>query len=149
MSDASERYRLFRSHAIWAEASRNFPYEDTVGKVTIGIGRNLSDNGLSDHEVEYLFANDYERTLDEAASFAWFDNLNAARQLVVMDMIFNMGLRRFKGFVRTIAAIEAGQYEVAARQMLDSKWARQVGRRAKLNAQTMASGEYPRGEHSS
>lgn len=137
-------FEAFRSHAIWAEAKRNFPYEDTVGKVTIGIGRNLDDVGLSDAEVDYLFTNDYHRTLSEAQRFPWFEDLNEARKLVVMDMIFNLGLKRFSGFVRTIAAIEAQNYEAAAAQMLDSKWARQVGRRAQLNAITMKTGKYPR-----
>lgn len=129
-----------REHAIWAEAWRNFPYEDTVGKVTIGVGRNLDDRGLSDDEVEYLLSNDLDNTIREAESLWFWPRLDEARQLVVADMIFNMGLSRFHGFVKTIDALERGDYQRAADEMVDSKWYRQTGRRAVKLVQIMRTG---------
>ena len=126
----------------WAEGKRQFAYEDSVGKLTIGIGRNLSDRGLSDEEIQYLFDRDRDAAIKEAESFPWFGGLNTVRKMVIADMIFNMGLPRFSSFVRTIAAIEARDYEAAARQMMDSKWFRQTGRRAQRLVSMMATGEW-------
>lgn len=134
----------FAEHATWAEGFRQFPYTDTVGKVTIGIGRNLDDNGLSEDEVMYLFRNDSERVIKECESLDFFDGLNDARKIVIADMVFNLGLPRFKGFVKTIAAIRAKDWQNAAAQMQDSKWYRQTGRRAQRLVQAMATGEWPR-----
>ena len=135
----SLRDRL-RDHAKWAEGVRNFPYEDTVGKLTIGVGRNLDDRGLSDDEVNYLLANDIDLALAGANTFPWFQSLDEVRQMVVADMIFNLGLTRFRGFIKTIAAIAAGDYEAAADEMEDSRWYRQTGRRAIKNVRLMRYG---------
>lgn len=129
-------------HQRWAEAVRPFPYEDQVGKLTIGVGRNLDDNGLSDDEINYLHQNDLNRCWDEAATLGWFADLDDVRKLVVLDMIFNLGLKRFRGFVNTIAALEVKDFKTAAREMVDSKWYRQTGRRAKRLVRAMATGEW-------
>ena len=129
-----------KEHAVWAEGWRNFPYEDTVGKVTIGVGRNLDDRGLSDDEVGYILENDLTFSIDDANQFKWFAELNTARQVVVADMIFNMGIRRFRSFANTIRALERHDYETAAEEMIDSKWYRQVGRRGVKNVQIMREG---------
>jgi lysozyme len=123
------------------EGVRFFPYKDTVGKWTIGVGRNLSDNGLSEDEVEYILANDLRRTEIEAKTFPWYDALDDVRQAVVLSMIFNMGLTRWKGFYNTIRAIERHDYEAAAINMVASKWARQVGERANRLAAMMRTGD--------
>ncbi len=60
---------------------------------------------------------------------------------VVLNMIFNMGLSRFSGFIKTIGYIENGQYFMAATEMLDSKWAKQVGKRARTLAKLMEAGD--------
>lgn len=129
-------------HVRWAEGSRAFPYEDSVGKLTIGVGRNLDDVGLSEDEIQFLLQNDLDKALTDAKSFPWFADLDDVRKLVVVDMIFNLGKPRFSSFVRTIAAIEAQQWQAAAMQMQDSKWFRQVGRRAQRLVQAMASGKW-------
>jgi lysozyme len=131
---------LHKRFAEWAEDRRNYPYEDSVGKLTIGIGRNLEDNGLSDEEVDTLFYNDHESAYKDAEGFEWFDDLDPIRRMVVVDMIFNMGLPRFLGFINTIKALEAGDYPRAAREMQDSRWYRQVGRRSKPLVRAMATG---------
>jgi lysozyme len=134
----------FAAHLEWAEDRRRFPYEDSVGKVTIGCGRNLDDVGLSDDEIDYLMQNDIARTLADAERLPYWDALDDVRRLIVADMIFNMGAKRFAGFVRTNAALAAGDYQSAADEMTDSKWYRQTGRRARKLVEAMRSGEWER-----
>lgn len=123
------------------EGVRSNPYRDTVGKVTIGVGRNLDDKGLRPTEIAFLLANDVDEVMEEIAlHLPWFDALSEKRQLVVADMVFNLGMPRFLEFKRMIAAINAGHYDVASTQMLESKWARQVGQRAKTLAGMMSAG---------
>jgi lysozyme len=122
------------------EGVRRYPYKDTVGKITIGIGRNLDDVGLSMDEIDYLFQNDLKRVEPQAKSLPWYSKLNEARQAVILDMIFNLGIRSFLGFTTTISLIEKGQYSAAADQMLKSKWASQVGDRAKRLSEQMRLG---------
>lgn len=120
-----------------------FAYEDSVGKITIGVGRNLDDVGLSEEEIFYLLENDIKRVTAEVdRNFDWFDGLDEVRKNVVLNMVFNLGLNRFKGFRKTIQAIENEDWIEASNQMLDSKWARQVGIRAKRLAIMMETGEY-------
>ena len=122
------------------EGVRFKPYRDTVGKLTIGVGRNLDDKGLSPAEVEFMLDNDIAEVRSQAAAFHWFANLNAARQAVVLSMLFNLGFAGFLKFQRTIAAIESGRYADAATYMLESKWAGQVGQRAVRLAEMMRTG---------
>lgn len=131
---------LHRPFAEWAEARRRFPYEDSVGKLTIGVGRNLEDRGLSDEEIDFLLSNDQKSAYEEAEGFPWFGELDTTRQCIIVDMIFNMGVSRFSGFVNTIAALEARDYNAAAREMQDSKWFRQTGRRAQALVRAMLTG---------
>jgi lysozyme len=125
------------------EGMRLKPYTCPAGKITIGCGRNLEDVGISQNEAYILLGYDIERVLQEATrEFAWFKSLNMPRQDVILSMIFNMGLPRFKGFQKMIAAVINGRFDHAADEMLDSKWASQVGERAKDLAQIMRSGRY-------
>lgn len=119
-----------------------FAYEDTVGKITVGVGRNLDDLGLSEDEVMYLLRNDIERVKEEVErSCAWVLELDSVRRDVVYNMVFNLGISRFLLFTNTIAYLEKGDYMGASVEMLDSKWATQVGIRATRLSETMASGE--------
>lgn len=137
---------IFSKHLEWAEGRRQFPYEDSVGKVTIGVGRNLSDRGLSDDEIDLLKKNDMDIAIREAGTLPYWTKLDEVRKIVVCDMIFNMGLKRFKGFIRTNDALREGDYKTAAREMTDSKWYRQTGRRAKRLVEVMRSGVWPNGK---
>lgn len=124
------------------EGLRLKPYRDTVGKLTIGIGRNLDDVGISQDEAMHLLDNDIARTtaaLDKA--IPWWRSLNDVRQRVVVNMAFNLGVAGLLGFKNTLAAMKAGRYADAAWGMLASKWATQVGERAKRLAAMMAKGE--------
>lgn len=117
------------------------PYTDTVGKLTIGIGRNLTDKGISRAEAETLLASDIDECVaDLTSAFPWFVRLDEVRQRVLLDMRFNLGPTGYRSFTRTLALVEQGDYVSAADQMLKSKWAKQVGRRARTLAQMMRTG---------
>jgi lysozyme len=123
------------------EGERLFPYTDTVGKLTIGVGRNLTDVGISKEESRLLLYNDIEKVVDGLdAALPWWDSLSEARQRVLADMAFNLGLKGLLGFKNTLALIQAGDYDEAADNMLLSKWATQVGRRAQTLAGLMRRG---------
>lgn len=113
------------------EGCRLKPYTCPAGKLTIGIGRNIEDNGISRHEAEYLLHNDLVRVVRELrTAFPWYDALTERRKHALIDMCFNMGITTLKTFKRTLAAMERGDWQSAKNHALESKWARQVGGRA-------------------
>lgn len=119
------------------EGLRLHPYRDTVGKLTIGFGRNLDDVGITREEAEIMLDNDIEQVRSELSRFDWFEQLDSKRRDVIMNMCFNLGLPTLLKFENMIAALSAHQYQRAADEMLDSLWARQVGKRAERLAETM------------
>ena len=125
------------------EGYRRHPYQDSVGKWTVGIGRNLEDVGISRAEAEAMLATDITHAYAEAQSFDFFETLNEPRQAVIINMLFNLGLPKFKGFKKTIMFIEKGLFNAAGDEMLDSKWARQVKGRAIELSHMMKSGDWP------
>jgi len=134
-----------RAHLVKAlildEGVRNFPYKDTVGKLTIGVGRNLDDRGLSDQEIGVLLENDIAIVVEELdRHLPWWREMNDVRQRVLANMCFNLGWPKLRGFVNTLAAMQRGDYQVAADGMRASLWARQVGARARRLAREMETG---------
>jgi lysozyme len=125
------------------EGVRLMPYTDTVGKTTIGVGRNLSDNGISQATCDQMLDEDIGHALEDLQTFAWFAELDEVRQRVLIDMVFNIGLTRLRGFTRMLTAVESGDYDEAATQMLDSRWAAQVVQRAARLAGMMRTGCAP------
>ena len=125
------------------EGRRHKAYRCTAGKTTVGIGRNLDDVGLSDDEIDYLFANDLKRAQDAASKYPWFAELSEVRQAAVTDLMFNLGPTRFAGFRNFIHAMSQRQYARAAAELVDSKWFRQVGRRAKRIRLMILNDEWP------
>lgn len=125
------------------EGLRLKPYEDTTGHLTIGYGRNLDSNGISEEEAEYLFNNDVDRVDAELTqTFEWYNSLSIDRKAVIIDMTFNLGIRGLSRFKKTISYIESKDYESASIEMLDSLWAKQVGQRAiKLSQMMKNNGE--------
>jgi len=106
-------------------------YQCSANKTTIGYGRNLEGRGITSDEAEYLLMNDIKITQKELRqNFDWFIDMNTARQGAMVNMCFNLGITRFYGFKKMIKAAKIGDHEEMAEQMLDSKWARQVGARA-------------------
>ncbi len=132
--------------ALMAELTRDEgvrlkAYRDTVGKLTIGIGRNLDDVGISEPEARFLLSNDIDVAERELLrSMPWAAQLDPVRFRVLMNMAFNLGIARLTGFRETLQAVQAGDYETAAVKMLRSRWADQVGERARRLAAMMRTG---------
>lgn len=125
------------------EGIRLKPYRDTVGKLTIGIGRNLDDRGISKEEAEMLFLNDirhHMKLLDMEVK--WWTKLDPVRQGVLLNMCFNLGIGGLLKFNKFLTALRLGNYEKASVEMMDSKWATQVGPRAVELSKQMKSGNY-------
>jgi lysozyme len=130
----------FEKHLRWAEAERLFPYKCSADKLTIGVGRNLDDRGITKDESAFLLNTDIENTLDECRRLDYWNNLDPVRQLIVADMVFNLGFARFKRFVKLNAALAIQDYSLAAHEMKDSRWYTQVGRRAEKLHTAMITG---------
>lgn len=116
------------------------PYTDTVGKITIGIGRNLTDRGILPTEVDMMFDHDvdyfYNFLLDH---FSWVAKLNEARQIALIDLCF-IGTKKFLEFTKMISAFEREDYLMASQEILDSKYATEVGQRARDLAHIIETG---------
>jgi lysozyme len=118
------------------------PYYCPAGKLTIGVGRNLEANGITEVEAEMLLAFDIEKfgaQLDRA--IPWWRGLDEVRQRVLLNMAFNLGTAKLMEFQTTLGHVRAGKWDEAANAMLKSKWAGQVGARAVRLAKMMRTGE--------
>lgn len=132
-----------RSLVTLHEDERLKPYRCTAGKMTIGVGRNLDDVGISHEESQYLLSNDLKRVDKELATLPWTAQLDDVRYAVLQDMCFNLGLSRLKGFKNFLAAMAKQDWKTASREMIDSRWATQVGRRAYRLQQMVLTGLWP------
>ena len=139
-------------------------YKDTLGIDTIGIGRNLQDRGISkeeldeldipsiDHVYEYgiteadamfLAQNDVQIVEEELLrAHPCVEKLDAVRQLILIDMAFNLGVPRLCKFKKMWAGIHEEKFDVAAKEMLDSRWANQVKSRSVKLANAMHNGAF-------
>lgn len=106
------------------------PYRDTEGLMTIGVGRNLDHNGIRMVEADFMLMNDIKDCMEEANTYHWYKDLSGVRKAVIINMLFNLGKPRFDKFVKFQSAMAEGLYDRASTEMLDSKWAKQVGNRA-------------------
>lgn len=124
---------------------RHMPYRDSVGKLTIGYGRNLDDMGITDYEASVMLDHDLAvcqaELIKAHPALLHNDSLSDERKKVLFEMAFNMGVPRLLGFKKMWAALEAHDYSLAALEMLDSAWARQVGMRAIMLADIMSTGK--------
>lgn len=134
---------LLRIH----EGVEKFAYQCSANKTTVGVGRNIDREGglgLSDDEIDYLLGNDIQRVVMELqANVESYDSLSPVRKAVLVDMCFNLGISRFLQFKNFLAAVNSGDYERASAEMLDSRWANQVGRRATRLSEMMTSNQWP------
>ena len=154
----------FVNKLIAHEGLRLQVYQDTLGIDTIGIGRNLEDRGITKEELDwmdmpnmdavyehgireadamYLAQNDVQIVEEELLrAHPCVEDLDAVRQLVVMDMAFNMGVPRLCKFKKMWNAIHENKFDIAAKEMLDSRWAIQVKSRAVKLSNAMHNGEF-------
>ena len=125
------------------EGFRSKPYLCTAGKTTIGFGRNLDDVGITEGEASFLLRNDLSHAYrDLITNHPWADELTAPRKEAFINMVFNLGINRFNQFKKMLAAAEREQWDECAVQALDSRWAKQVGKRAVEIAEQLRTGSY-------
>ena len=154
----------FVNKLIAHEGLRLQVYQDTLGIDTIGIGRNLEDRGITQEELDwmdipnikavyeygiteadamYLAQNDVQIVEEELLrAHPCVEDLDAVRQLVLMDMAFNMGVPRLRKFAKMWNAVHENKFDIAAKEMLDSRWAIQVKSRSTKLAHAMHHGEF-------
>jgi lysozyme len=122
------------------EGVRTLPYDDATGQQikqstyvkgnpSIGVGRNLN-KPLSPEAIDFLWNEDFQEALAGANRFVWFKGLDEARQLAIIDMVFNLGYQKLSTFQQFLGLMEKGQYADAADDLETTAWYHQVGRRA-------------------
>lgn len=137
-----EAKQKLKALLVQHEAYKQFPYSDTTGHLTVGIGRNLTDRGISTTEAFYLLDDDILYFTSKLMHYLnFFTELSENRQIALIDMCFNLGVQGFLHFKNMILALEAHDYGRAADEMLKSKWADQVGERATKLANIMRTNE--------
>lgn len=126
------------------EGYRRFVYKCPAGFNTVGIGRNIDQGGkgVSREEAFFLLDMDINECVDDLARFDWWHDLDEVRQAALIDMRFNLGPYRFRMFKKMITAIASGDFDEAARQMLDSRAAEQTGSRYTTLSAMMSTGEW-------
>ncbi len=123
------------------EGLRLKPYECPAGYLTIGYGRNIQQNGITISEAEMLLDNDIERVIKELEKWlSIFKELSDNRKAALIDMSYNLGFNKLFQFRKFLAALQKQDFEEAAKEMLDSKWASQVGNRATVLANMIKEG---------
>lgn len=119
-------------------------YSDHLGYLTIGVGRLIDPRkggGITPNESAFLLKNDIDRRLVQVrASLPWFSDLDEARQGVLLNMAFQLGVDGLLGFKTTLGLVQRGEYAQAAEQMLQSKWAQQTPARALRLSNQMRTG---------
>jgi lysozyme len=133
---SSELVASIKAH----EGFRSKAYQDSVGVWTIGYGQNLQVLEIDRDTAERWLIREIEKAENFAAGLPEWKDLDQVRRDVVVEMVYNLGPRGYSYFVNTRQAIRDGNYEDAARRMLMSKWAVQVGPRAKRLAEQMRTG---------
>ena len=119
------------------EGRRPLPYQDTRGVWTVGYGHNLTSGALSEAAMSQILADDLLTADTACRQLAIWQRLSEARKGVLLNMCFNLGFAGLMNFRKMYVALETGDYETAAVEMLDSTWARQVGNRAERLARQM------------
>lgn len=127
--------KIIRVH----EGLRLHPYKCTSGKLTIGYGRNIEDVGITVEEADMLLDNDLNRVIDELKlNVHGFESLPYMVKVVLIDMCFNLGITRLMTFKKMFRAILLDDYIKAAKELLNSKYARQVKSRAETLARMLS-----------
>lgn len=141
------------------EGVRLHTYRCTSGKLTIGVGRNLDGNGISESEADILLINDLasvvtdlrrnfppRKSAGELCDYLIFNKLDDVRKTVLIDMCFNLGISRLLQFKKMFAAIGVKDWTLAADEMIDSRWCSQVGQRCETLRVMMETGRHGIGE---
>ena len=155
-----------RRYITYNEGKKNHVYNDSLGIPTIGVGFNLKrgdapakiealglsyddvvagNQDLTDDQIDALLDADIQVALNNTAKklYPGFDNIDPDRQIILVDLSFNMGFNRLSGFKNTNAAINSGDWETAADELKNSAWYKQVGNRGVRNVETIRTGQLP------
>lgn len=134
-------YGRLKKDLIRDEGNRLRPYRDTVGKLTIGVGRNLDDRGITYDESMFMLDTDINLALQDCYHvFPGWRYFSDGRKRALANMMHNLGRTKFVDFKRMIAAIAKHDWDKAADEALDSKWAKQVGKRSERVADLLRNG---------
>lgn len=153
------------SQLILHEGLKLKVYKCPAGFLTIGVGRNLETNpltveeckylkldvfsplavinvlikrGITNDEAIYLLKSDIKRlTVELSKSLSWFDSLPEKAKIVLYDMAFNLGIAGLLKFKKSLALIGKGKYAEAGKEILNSAWKFQVGKRANTLAEQL------------
>ena len=129
-----------RKRLIAEEGLKLQLYHCTAGKLTIGVGRNVEDRGITHDTAMQMLDEDIDICVSELEkNLSWFEDAPDKIQEVLIDLCFNMGINRLMGFVKTLHKLKTGAYKEAAEELLDSRYAASVPNRAKRNADIIAS----------
>lgn len=122
---------MLSEQLIRHEGMKSKPYLCTAGRLTVGVGRNLMDNGINVEEALYLLNNDID-TMQEQIEYhlPWVVDLKEHQKMVLINMAFNLGVGGLLTFKNMLQALEQGDLALVEYEMLDSLWADQVGQRA-------------------
>lgn len=119
------------------------PYRCTSNKLTIGIGRNLDDVGITEDEAKYLLMNDLARIAKQVEKMMpWSADLSPPRYNALLNFVFNVGIGTAMKFENAMAALKVSDFDTAAAELLNSRWSTQVGKRAQELAEQIRTGEY-------
>ncbi len=155
-----------RKYITYNEGKRNTVYNDSLGIPTIAVGFNLrradapakiealglsyndvltGKQALTDEQINALLDADIESAINKTVKrlYPGFDTIDPDRQVILVDLAFNMGPSRLAGFKNTNAAINSGDWDKAADELKDSRWYHQVGNRAVRNVDAIRTGKLP------
>lgn len=113
------------------EGLKLIPYTCTGGKLTIGVGRNLTDRGISVSEAEFMLENDILQCKKDLEKQPFYSGQPESVKCALINMCFNLGLPKLLKFKKMLMYLQERNYTKAAVEALDSEWAKQVGNRAK------------------
>jgi len=141
MSDTFDMSAM-RDELTRDEGRRRFPYYDQGSRITVGIGHNLTDNGLNDASIDFVFGEDiHAAAVDLDHNLPWWRTLDPVRQRVLLNLDFNMGWKVFSQFARFFSAVHQQRWDDAAMELIASRWAVQVGERARRLETMMRTGQ--------
>ncbi len=133
--------RIMAEQLLKHEGLQLKPYHCPAGKLTIGIGRNLEERGISEKEAHFLLDNDIAEAITDLQTIfnmaPAFNEFTENVQRVLIDMHFNLGASGFRSFKKMIKAVKDKNFTLAAKEMQDSKWFHQVGVRGETLVKMM------------
>jgi lysozyme len=141
MSDSFD-LNAMRAELTRDEGRRRFPYYDQGNRMTIGVGHDIADVGLNDACIDFILGEDiHAACADLDHNIAWWRTLDPVRQRVMVGMAFNLGWTKFAQFSRFFSAMHQARWDDAALELIASRWAVQVGDRAKRYEQMVRTGQ--------